>query len=615
MVACAGFCWVNEVNFQRGRRKSSGGDERIVFCLCIDIIGSTTAGLQMDSRQRNEFNKLIVKQIEPYLAEFELRDALLKFNGDGWLVMRPGEESIPPLVALAKTLCARFQHDIRSRLRSEITQIPGIRTSLFSGHDMAVIMPGSAQDKPGKIDWVGDSARRATRFNACCGQNELFVDYTVYSVVHLDFICEKVLLKELPKKQRPKHDEEDIAIYKIGELKPPLSLKIADDEDYYTMYAKYLRAIGELRKAETLAGEIHAAVASQVDAKVADHIGKIERQSSESVPLVQESANPQRDQPPKTLATGSEELDAEKIRSTLMGLLYVAPSGRVRTRIEKTLQEIGFELGVVNFNSLISRSPDYDTALGWYKEMTAKGVAPNEVTYNTLVNISPDYDTALGWYKEMTAKGVAPNEVTYNTLVNISPDYDTALGWYKEMTAKGVAPNKVTHSALAKKVPDFATGVNLTNELYKLGRYLGQGYFTSLFSKDISNLSAEEFLTAYHTLPNRHEKGLEPAIWTYRRHRKYKDAFHLCLFAPHLEAAKKLYRDRPDDAERFFVNVLEVDQNYSNALYGLGVCLFENGQHRKAEPFLRRARALAYAAPRIAHIDRMLAVIRELGAN
>jgi class 3 adenylate cyclase len=582
------------VNIQKGRKKYSAGEERIVFCLCIDIVGSTAAGLQMDSRQRNEFNKVVVEQIEPYLSEFELEDAVVKFTGDGWLVMRPGEETIPSLVALAKTLCARFQHDLRRKLTRHAAEIPAIRASLFSGRDLAVMMPGLGRQRRGSIDWVGDSARRATRFNSCCGENELLVDYTVYSAVHLDFSCETVLTTELPESRRPKHAEENIAIYRVGDLRAPLNLKISKDETYYTTYAKYLRAIGELKKVEALVGEIHAAVVKQF-----------------AVTAGTSTADPDPSRTSPQSLQQSRDSGATKVRAALMGALQVVPAGSVRARIERTLQEFGFELGVATFSSLISRSPDYATALGWYEEMIKKGVTPNEVTYSTLVNISPDYATALGWYEEMIKKGVTPNEVTYNTLVNISPDYATALGWYEEMTKKGVTPDEKTHSALAKKVPDFKTGVELTKKLHKLGRYLGQGYFSSLFSTDISELAAEDLLAIYHSLPNRHEKGLEPVITTYRRHRKYQDALQVCLFAPHLDAAKKLYRERPEDAESFFTRVLEKDQNSPNGLYGLGVCLFENGQHERAQPFLKRAKELAYAAPRFSHIDNMLAVIRK----
>ena len=84
-------------------RPRNSNAERFVYCLCVDIVGSTQAGLQMDSRQRNEFNKLIIEYVQPYLAEFELDDALQKFTGDGWLIMRPGEESVP----LSCTRCFR----------------------------------------------------------------------------------------------------------------------------------------------------------------------------------------------------------------------------------------------------------------------------------------------------------------------------------------------------------------------------------------------------------------------------------------------------------------------------------------------------------------------------
>ena len=69
-----------------------------VYCLCIDMIKSTKTGLELPTRQFDRFNQELVEQIKPHLEKLELSDALLKFTGDGWLLMTNHEKKIPPPV-------------------------------------------------------------------------------------------------------------------------------------------------------------------------------------------------------------------------------------------------------------------------------------------------------------------------------------------------------------------------------------------------------------------------------------------------------------------------------------------------------------------------------------
>jgi len=238
-------------------------------------------------------------------------------------------------------------------------------------------------------------------------------------------------------------------------------------------------------------------------------------------------------------------------------------------------------------------------------------VSPNEVTYSTLVNISPDYDTALKWYEKMVEKGVSPDEVTYSTLVNISPDYDTALKWYEKMVEKGVSPNEVTHTTLVKKCPDFTAALQLTEQINRAKGFIGRGYFCALFAKDILHLSGEELLGIYHSLPFRFEVSLEPAIRAYLSAERLDDALRLCLFAPHLPAAIRLYRQKGPESVAWFSNILAEEPESANGVYGRAICLFVNGKFPEAEVYLRQARDLAYAGKRIDYIDCMLREIVE----
>ena len=67
--------------------KPKEADPYTVYCLCIDMVGSTLSGLKLSTAQFDRFNRALVKQIEPHIDKLELKDALLKFTGDGWLLM------------------------------------------------------------------------------------------------------------------------------------------------------------------------------------------------------------------------------------------------------------------------------------------------------------------------------------------------------------------------------------------------------------------------------------------------------------------------------------------------------------------------------------------------
>ena len=60
---------------------------RLTLCLAMDLKGSTASGLKLSTRKLDRFNLALVNQLSPYLRSVQLDHALVKFTGDGWLVM------------------------------------------------------------------------------------------------------------------------------------------------------------------------------------------------------------------------------------------------------------------------------------------------------------------------------------------------------------------------------------------------------------------------------------------------------------------------------------------------------------------------------------------------
>src|SRR5271157_668905 len=146
---------------------------RLVSCLSIDLIGSTKAGLELTTAQLDRFNRSLVSQLKPHLEKLGLSGALLKFTGDGWLLMTGVADEVPALCCLATVLANRFQLEMSTATGIPADRIPELRLAICAGRDVSVELPD------GRHDLVGDSARRATRLSGSCFGNEILIDDTV----------------------------------------------------------------------------------------------------------------------------------------------------------------------------------------------------------------------------------------------------------------------------------------------------------------------------------------------------------------------------------------------------------------------------------------------------
>ncbi|HUU45957.1 MAG TPA: hypothetical protein VM118_09505, partial [Acidobacteriota bacterium] len=176
-------------------------------------------------------------------------------------------------------------------------------------------------------------------------------------------------------------------------------------------------------------------------------------------------------------------------------------------------------------------------------------------------------------------RAIAPNVVTFSTLVAKAPDYAGARHWFEIMQREGVAPNVST--------------------------------FSSLFSSDLSEVSPDELLAWYLSLPYHPDTPLDAAIANYRKRGLTERALRIALDYPYLPSAAKLFRSRKTAAVAFFESVLRESADHPNASYALGIALMVAGDGQVAIPHLEKARALATAGQRRADCDRRLAEIRE----
>ena len=257
-------------------------------------------------------------------------------------------------------------------------------------------------------------------------------------------------------------------------------------------------------------------------------------------------------------------------------------------------------------NAVIAHSADLLEGRKVLDEMVAAGVKPNEVTYNTLINLAPDYAGGRKLLDEMVAAGVKPNEVTYSTLINLAPDYAGGRNVLDEMVAAGVKPDEVTMSTLAAE-GSFEEGCDLARDA-RDGRewYTGRGFYEALFSRQIVHLDADDLLEIYKSLPFQFETALQNPIRQYRRDGRPDEAMALCLFAPHLSAAQKFYRESYAFCHAYLKDREATLNDVDNFHYCFGIAAHANGDWDLARKYLSVARDRAYARPRIDHIERML---------
>ena len=530
------------------------GEPHNVYCLSIDLIGSTAFGLELPTTQNDRFNTSLVKQIKPHLEKLELNEALIKFTGDGWLVMTHDVRKIHALCHLAIVMAYNFREEISKLTGIQKNHIPSLRLAICSGRDIPVELPDNRKD------WVGDSARRATRSSGYCFPNEILIDIPIYNHIMRDFFVEPLNLKQRPLKYRPKRMEEHTELCTLGELKT---------NDGSEIYEIINRKKNLQRKVQSW---------NDLIAHLPDY--------SSALKMFE------------TLEYS--ELSPDVI--TYNALINKAPDyNEGKIWVGKMITE-GIQPNVVTYNTLINKAPDYNEGKIWVDKMMTEEIQLDIITYNTLIKNAPDYDEAMIWIDMMEAKDTLPNVVTYSMLINKAPDYNEGKIWVDKMAANGCPPNFVTYNTLVKKAPDYDEGKIWVDKMITEGIQPDIITYNTLFSKNISDKSAEDILKWYLTQKNHPENPIQIAITSYRKAGCIDQAFYLVLNYPHLKAARKLIRAHPEEVIKYIRNIFDINPQHQNASYALGIALLELGKEEDAELYLNKALRLSTAHRRKAKI-------------
>lgn len=203
-----------------------------VYSFLMDIKGSTKAGEKLTAQQHVQFYEGLMKQIGPHLEKLYLKDILIKFKGDGWLLMTNDSRKIPSLCCLAIIMANRFQTEISKESKIPIDRIPPLRLAICSGYDIKVTLP------TGSTDWAGDSARRANRASRFCQDNEIIIDETIRTAARRDFLIEPITNRHIPARRE---GEEQFPVHTLTGIKQ----EAATHSDIPEIFLYTLEVIGE----------------------------------------------------------------------------------------------------------------------------------------------------------------------------------------------------------------------------------------------------------------------------------------------------------------------------------------------------------------------------------
>ncbi len=455
------------------------GEVRLVYCLGIDMIESTMPGLRMTQVELDRFNRALVAQIEPHLEALKFDDLLIKFTGDGWMLMSPEVRDAERLCALATLMRDTFAAEMQRHTGLPSTRIPNLRMAICTGRDIRV------QLWHGSFDWVGDSARRADRSAGFCFPNEILIDSSVHSLVMRDFVTSRVDPGSRP--VRSTKWEEEIPLWSLEDLR----IEAAEDWDAAAAYVYVLSRTGRLDDAAE--ASLRAAAQISGDGRALETPGDprtIQRwnrliANSPSYDSILE------------LVTRLMESPTSPDATTLVALVERSPTFDEATRWVANLRLKGVQPDDVVYTALMTRAPDFDLALGLVDEaeddgveatvdmlhvliskapsfrraltllsgFADRGVKPDLDVFGRLVARAPGYDAAIGVLELMKTWSVAPDAQVLNKVIAAAPDYGSAQRWLRVMIEQRIPPDALTFNTLMARAPRYGEAMDLLTEM------------------------------------------------------------------------------------------------------------------------------------------------------
>ncbi len=494
----------------------SSGEVRLVYCLSIDLIESTVPGLRMTQVELDRFNRALVAQIEPHLEALRFDDLLVKFTGDGWLLMTPEVRDAERLCALGEIMRDTFADEMQRRTGLPRARIPDLRMAICAGRDIRV------QVWEGSFDWVGDSARRATRSASYCFPNEILVDGAVHSLVMRDFLTSRIDPGARPTR-RVIRAEEEIPLWSLEDLR----IEAVEDWD---AAAAYVYALGRLGRLDDAAEASTRAASRLLDV---DELAQSPNSTRTTLRWNRLITNAPTYESVLELVTRLLESPSRPDTSTLVALVDRAPTfeearawvadlrlhgvqpdatvyatliRRVPTveggmQLLAEMEDAGiavtvpalnlilakaasFKAGLAmlrmygdrglvpdldTFGRLVAKAPGYDAAVALLDVMRNSGVGPHASIMNRIISLAPDFETAVDWLNRMAEETIPPDAETYNTLIARAPRYGAALELLDSMRQRNVAPDVTTFNTLMARAPDHDLAIGLLRRMERAG--------------------------------------------------------------------------------------------------------------------------------------------------
>ena len=531
-----------------------------LYCLSVDLVGSTRKGLSLRSWEADKFNLALIGQITPHLEALRLDEAVVKFTGDGWLVMSP--TAVSQLCCLALIFRDAFRKEMAALSGLRLKRIPHIRAALCYGYDREVQAPG------GRRDYVGDSARRAVRASGLCKKNEVLVHSAVRDCVLRDF---DFGAKDVTRaRQVPAKWEEEIQLYVLRKVKTGMEGDSTAPADFvYT-----LGLIGKHREAisAALAVAQHYEIAPEPMTALEQQPSS--RQREASAPAANGVADQKRSRLPLT--------EWNRVLHSLPD--YAAACALIKALVKKNLTR-----DVVTYNILTNRSPSLSEARNVLRMMAEDHVSPDVVTYNTLVNKAETFGQATEVVEEMKNADIVPDTFTYGAFRTKIMTCNDASAFVEFAKSGNFTLDVATCNALLDKASNYVEGIHLVVEMKAAGLAEDIIIYQTLFSKRIGEARVETILNWYYQQPYHSSKALGTLIKSLCRLGRIDEALEIALQHPYLEDSRKLMRFNPREALDKFELVRGENPHHPTADLAIGALCLEQRNYRDAKSHLTRA--------------------------